>query len=474
MPVLLHLFNFSLHSGKFPDSWKTAMVRPLPKVTSPKVPSDYRPISILPALSKILERLVHKQVTEYISKHNLCDCFQSGFKKGHSTGTALLKVLDDTRLAMDTKKVTILTLLDFSKAFDSVNFEIVLKTLSSLNFSDSSLSWFRSYLYERKQMVCFNNDNSSLLQLENGVPQGSVLGPLLFSLYINSLPKVLAFSKYHLFADDFQIYSHSSVSDLPNTILNMNKDLQSISYWTKQNHLRINSSKTQTIIIGYPRLLTQIHLSDLPKLSIDGSPISFVKKIKYLGVTLNERLTWTDQVITTCGRVFGALHSLKRLRVFLPTNIRKLLIHSLIFPYFDYCDTILTDITDEMALKLERALNACVRFIFDLRKDDHVSHHFEALSWLRAKDRRNFHLVRLVHRLIHEKNPPYLSDKFIFMDNPNTRSELMLRIPVHRTSIFNNSLTVAGCRAWNSLPIEVRRLTGAGAFRRAVLDRLRD
>ena len=251
----------------------------------------------------------------------------------------------------------------------------------------------------------------------------------------------------------------------------MNKDLDKVTAWSECNGLHINPAKTQSLIIGYPRLLSQINLSDLPQLKINNIPIQFVKKAKYLGVTLNERLTWTDHVNETCGRVFRALHSLRRLLDSLPRNIRKLLVQSLIVPYFDYCDTILTDLTDEMTLKLDRALNACVRFIFDLRRDDHVTQYYRALSWVRAKDRRNNHLLRQVHSLIQTQTPSYLADAFKFINNSSTRSELLLRPPIHRTTVANKSFLVAGCRAWNSLnslPIEVRRLRGVGEFRRAV------
>ena len=138
--------------------------------------------------------------------------------------------------------------------------------------------------------------------------------------------------------------------------------------------------------------------------------------------------------------------------------------------FFDYCDSTLTDSTDEMSLRLDRALNACVRFIFDLKKGDHVTPHYRALAWLRAHERRRFHLLRYVHILIHRKTPTYLAEKFSFIDTPSTRSELTLRTPIHRTSVFNKSFQVSGCREWNSLPFEVRRLESAAAFRGALID----
>jgi hypothetical protein len=472
MPILLHIFNFSLSSGQFPACWKSALVRPLPKTRSPQSTSDFRPISLLPALSKVLERLAHKQIVDHITTHNLTDLYQSGFKKGHSTGTALLKVLDDVRLAMDTKMLTIAIALDFSKAFNSVNFSTLLSILQSLNFSPKSIAWFRSYLSGRSQQVFVDNKYSTSLDLENGVPQGSVLGPLLFSIYLNGLPKVLRHSRYHLFADDFLIYCHTPVNKIGVTVAHINIDLESIAAWAKSHSLKINPSKTQAIIFGYSRLLSQINFSMLPQLQVENVPIVYVKKIKYLGITLNERLQWNDHVNLVCGKVFGVLHSLRRCKFLLPINLRKQLVQSLIFPLFDYCDYTMTDITDELSLKLDRALNACVRFIFDLRKDEHISQYYTALAWLRVSDRRYLHVLRLIRLLIHDKTPHYLSEKFTFLNNPHTRSELTLRIPNHRTSVFNKSFTVSGCRAWNALPICVRKSESAKSYREAIKNSL--
>ena len=187
LPILTHIFNYSLVTRSFPSAWKRANVIPLPKIANPTSFSHFRPISILPFLSKVLEHIVHKQLADYITSNSLLSPFQSGFRKGHSTVTALLKVTEDIRLAMENKSLTILTLLDFSSAFNSVDFDVLISILRSFNISPSVIDWFNSYLRGRSQRVRSDETSSDWCDLVAGVPQGGVLSPLLFSIFINTV-----------------------------------------------------------------------------------------------------------------------------------------------------------------------------------------------------------------------------------------------------------------------------------------------
>lgn len=207
IPVLDHLFNFSLQNGVFPSMWKLANIIPIPKIKNPREFKDYRPVSILCVLGKVLEKIVHAQVSDFMNEHNLLTPHQSGFRSGHSTITALIKVADDMRLAIDNRLITLLVLLDLSKAFDCVHHELLCAKLKLIGFSDSAVSWFKSYLSCRKHRVYASSTNiSDWVDIVAGVPQGSVLGPLLFLIYLIDLPSVLAHCKYHMYADDVQIY----------------------------------------------------------------------------------------------------------------------------------------------------------------------------------------------------------------------------------------------------------------------------
>ncbi|CAG4930029.1 unnamed protein product [Colias eurytheme] len=223
-PIITHILNASITSSVFPKMWKKANVIPIPKTNSPKSSSDYRPISILPFLSKILERLVQQQLSSFLNKNSLLNPFQSGFRPGHSTTTALLKITDDIRWGMDNKMLTVLVLLDFSNAFNTVDFDLLLAMLQSINLSPNVLEWFQSYLAGRQQRVLVDNSFSTWRNVTAGVPQGGVLSPLLFAMFINFLTPHLT-SLYHLYADDLQIYAQSSLDELNSAINSINDNL---------------------------------------------------------------------------------------------------------------------------------------------------------------------------------------------------------------------------------------------------------
>jgi hypothetical protein len=471
LPTLTFIFNTSLKTGIFPEKWKFALVRPLNKISSPSLPKDFRPISILPALSKALERVVHSQLSDFLTQNNILNPFQSGFRRSHSTETALIKITDDIRSAMDRSQCTILTLFDFSKAFDTVNHDILLTKLKILGFSMSSLSWMRSYLQGRKQCVCHDKMTSDWKTVSCGVPQGSILGPLLFTIYTNDISSVLHSTKFHSYADDLQIYAHFKVSEMDETVTQMNDDIDRIVQWAERNGLRLNPDKTQPIVIGHSRLLNRLDLDNATKITVNNTLLPYRDKVKSLGLALNNTLDWTDAVVNTCKKVFAAIHTLKKMQQLLPFHIKLLLIKSLVFPHFNYCNTVINDMTVALATKLQRVQNYCIRFLFNLQRDDRVTPYYIQASLLKLSDLRQIRIIQITHSVINNGVPNYLAAIFEFLGERgvrNTRSgSSTLRIPRHKTTIFNKSFVVTACRLWNSLPTEIRcienrsRLTAA-------------
>lgn len=461
LPTLSHIFNASLITSTYPQQWKYALVHPLPKIAKPMTSNDYRPISILPTLSKALERIVYKQLTAYLGTHNLLDTCQSGFRNNHSTTTALLKISEDIREAIDRREVTVLTLIDFSRAFDSVDFDILISKLRQMHLSDSAVTWMDSYLRDRQQCVYHDNRSSSWRRVRAGVPQGSVLGPLLFTLYINDISSVLEHCQYHLYADDLQVYTYSRPDSLNERLSSLNDDLLSISNWARKFGLNLNPDKTQAILLGQQRLLSSINMNTLQSVSLNNTIIPFSITVKNLGIYFDSNMNWNTQIRNICRKVFSIMHSLKRLKNFLPTKLKEILVQTLVMPHFDYCDVLYSNLSAELSQKLQRVHNVCVRFIFNIRRHDHISEYFLRLSWLRLQDRRLVHSLCLLYRIIHDSTPNYLASRFTLLashHNRNTRSQhnLLLSIPHHQTSLYSSSFSIAMARSWNSLPLEIR------------------
>ena len=383
---LMHIFDFSLQSGVFPSSWKRAIVRPLPKTKRAAALSDFRPISILCAASKILESLAAKQITSFIVNRGILDSFQSGFRKGYSTPTALVKMVDDFKGAIDKESITLLVTIDFSKAFDVMCIDVLIHKLSLIGFSDSACRWIRSFLSGRFQSTTLpDGTTSDPLERNSGVPQGSVLGPLLFWLFINDLPSVIRFCKHHLYADDFVIYYSGPLKDIYNIIKTINEDLSNISRWAADNGLGINVNKTQAMWISSTGFVRKIEALHLPPIVLDSKQIEMRDSVKVLGITLDRTLSWRNQCYDTRRKGFAALARLRKLHGFLPNSTRLMLINILVFPYFDYCAGLFLGLSDELTKKLSRCKNAAVRFVTGTKIWEHITADYVANHLCRSK-----------------------------------------------------------------------------------------
>lgn len=474
LPILEHLFNFSLTRGVFPNQWKSALICPIPKVKSPASVQQYRPISILPALSKALERVVCEQICDYLDKEGLRDPYQSAYRKGYSTQTCLIRMLDEVRSAADSRMLTVSVFFDFSKAFDRVDHVTLLHKLKRLHFSDSVLGWIYSYLTERTQAVKDNIKGkiSSLSAVKAGVPQGSVLGPLLFTLYLSDFGNILRYCKYNFYADDLQIFTHCKPKDLHDAIADVNDDIASIHHWTTCNKLLLNSSKTQAIIMGTSRYVNTLNFDMVPKIMVDTNTIQYSTSVKYLGVMLTRNISWEKQVLKTTNKIRSVLYQLKLNKHLIPETLRSKLIMTLITPHIDYCCGVFTDMTHEQNLKLQRALNSCVRFIFNIRVDAHISPYYDKLQWLKVNNRRLYFVGSLLFILLHTEEPKLLSACFSFKNNSSIRASRtpkdVLLQPQCRTELYKRSFRVVAAKLWNGLPSNIRSAKSLNVFKQGL------
>ncbi|XP_047543160.1 uncharacterized protein LOC125075491 [Vanessa atalanta] len=253
--TIVNIVNTSIRTSTFPYLWKNAIVKPIPKIDNPINISDFRPISILPSLSKVLEKIVCFQLTDYLEANEILPCVQSGFRKGRSTSTALANVVDDVLRAQDAGEGTILVLLDFSRAFDTINLALLLSKLHYYGFSADTIRWFDSYLNNRSQVVEVTREDGSKCvsgssTITRGVPQGSILGSVLFSLYCADIVNSIHFCNYHIYADDIQLYLSFKPTDLNIALNKLNEDLKRITTWSNSNCLILNPKNTKYMILG--------------------------------------------------------------------------------------------------------------------------------------------------------------------------------------------------------------------------------
>lgn len=477
LPVLTDIFNCSLRSGQFPSLWKDSYVTPLPKVKSPTLMTEFRPINITSILSKALEKLVLRQMTDYLKENSLLDELQSAYKPKHSTMTALLKISEDIRQAMDDKKLTIIVLLDCSAAFNSVDFDILLTKLKHyFNFSNSSLSWMNSYLTNRRQQVKIKTGNSEWETLDRSVPPGTVLGPVLFTLYTQDLTKILHQNiNYHSYSDDIQIYSHCKLHDLQTTTQDFTRQLQTIFGWATDNGISLNAKKTQAMLIGSERLINKINFSNVQKLRINNTEVQFVNNVKNLGIYFDQFFTWKNQVQHTCKKVYGCLHSLRRMKNFLTFDSKRRLVQSLIWPHIDYCDVVQLNATADQVARLQKCLNSCVRFIYNLKRDERITPYFKQLGWLKVIERRKLRTAVEIYKILSTNTPTYLASSFSYLSHfhdINTRSGTKLSIPRHLTDFRHKSFAVSGARLWNTIPEQIRSKKTVQSFRQAYQEHL--
>lgn len=281
-------------------------------------------------------------------------------------------------------------------------------------------------------------------------------------------------SSYHLYADDLQIYSQAPLTSLVEAIRKTNTDLCRIADWSKRFGLRVNPLKTQVIIIGSSRMLARVDFPGLPNIIFDGTIVPYSSQVKNLGIILDSCFSWGPQLTAVSRKVFASGASLRRLRNFLPTATKVTLAQSLLHPILDYADSCYLDLTEDQLNKLERLQNYCIRFIFGLRKYDHVSQFRNKLKWLPIRLRRNIHILTLLYNILFNPlTPIYLKERFQFMHSShqlNLRSSetLQLKIPVHTTTFYDRSFSVQAARLWNALPVSARQAQTLSSFKNKV------
>ena len=473
----------SLIEGIVPSSMKSAVIKPLLKKENLdcNILKNYRPVSNLTFLSKVLEHVVAKQLKEYMSNNNLQEPFQSAYKQYHSTESALLMVHNDILCAMENQGVTLLVLLDLSSAFDTIDHPVLLSRLQHhLGINGTILAWFESYLSDRTQCVHINGKSSAPQPLQYGVPQGSVLGPLLFSIYILPLGDIIRRHgmKLHIYADDTQVY----VSVCPTTSSGVNLAVSrlelcvhDINEWMTMNFLKLNADKTEVVMLGFKAQLAKINLTSV---NIAGVDIAIKSDpVKNLGVMFDCGLTMATQVANIARLANFQLVNIGRARKMLTTESTKLAVHTLVSSRLDYCNCLLAGINRGLLKRLQNVQRTAARLITRKRKYDPISDDLIELHWLPVEQRINFKILVLTYKAIHHQSPDYISSMLqLRTDSRHLRSTSfapqLVQPRTHHITFADRAFSCYAPRKWNQLPPQIRNANSISIFKRLLKSHL--
>ena len=406
---LTRIINTSITECNFPSVWKTAKIIPIYKKGDPTKLTNYRPISILSTLSKILERHVANSLYTYINKTNLLHTNQSGFRAGHSCETALLKITQDWYTSLNNKEVTGVVFLDFSKAFDLVNHNLLLEKLSMYNFSSEAIAWFCNYLNDRKSSVFFNSCLSMKREFSSGVPQGSILGPILFLIFINDLLLVPTTSTINLYTDDSVIYSPNNSVESVNERLN--QDLSNIASWCARNQMVINHDKSKSMLISTAQNLRHQSQKSL-SVYIRSKKLENVDKQKILGVTVDNKIYWSPHISCIVKKISTYIKVLYRIKNLLPIFSRKTYYNSFISSHMNYCSTVWSGASSNQIERLFILQKRIARVILDKEPREPHEILFTQLQWHPIHSWVNLRRCMMVYRCINRQVPDYLQNMF--------------------------------------------------------------
>ncbi|KAI8483419.1 hypothetical protein Bbelb_388820 [Branchiostoma belcheri] len=463
---LCDLFNLSLSTGQLPAEWKQCNVSPVYKKGDRTDPSNYRPIALLPAVPKVLERLVHNRLYTYLANNDLFNINQSGFKKGDGTVLQLLRLVDEWAKSIDDPNTSCsaAVFLDVRRAFDTVWHDGLIYKLSRYGVKGPLNNWFADYLAGRQQRVVINGVASTWGSTQAGVPQGSILGPLLFLVFINDIKELPCSSNINCFADDTSLSKSGPTAQVVARTTNI--DLELVSTWFLDWGLQLHPDKCKVLCIKSPRSKVQ-----LPPIYIAGQEVEQVPFYTHLGTTIHQTLRWTEHVQITTSKARRTLGFLWKLQGKLSREALEMAYNTMVRPKLEYAAVLLGDLSCSSSKMLERVHYQAGCLITGALRRTPSSVVMQELEWDSLSTRRQFHSMVLMYKLVNGLVPPHLQPLTPTTrgDQRVTRVQLRnathLHLPRCRTQTYKASFLPYASRLWNQLPQSVREARSITIFK---------
>ncbi len=463
-PIITDIVNISLKNAEVPLNMKKAVIRPLLKkaTANPEILKNYRPVSNLGFVSKILEKIVANRIKSYIDYNNLHTKMQSAYKSFHSTETALLKVHNDIAQALDKKNIA---------AFDTIRHSVLLERLQHrYGIESNALKWIESYLKDRTQYVSINGYKSEEKPLDTGVPQGSILGPLLFSLYVSPLADIVENCGVngHYYADDSQLYvCFDRKTELADNISKLENCISKIRVFMRYSFLKLNEDKTEILLFGSPHNLKSL---SKVKIKVGHCEIESSNVARNLGAVFDSTLSMTNFISAKCQSAMYFIRAIHHIRKTLDRDTIKTLINSLVTSRLDYSNSILLGATKSSLKPIQRVQYAAARLISESDFRQPMTPILRELHWLPISHRVNFKVLTMCYQCVYGTAPTYLCE-LVSLYKPkrilrSAQDNLLLTVSSHKTKFAQKCFALQAPILWNRLPYSIRASKSLAIFKR--------
>ena len=458
---LTHIVNLSLKTGHVPACCRVARVSPIHKTGDPADPSNFRPISILPLVGKVIEYFVYDQLSNHINNNHILSNQQFGFRNNHSTTFLMLDLFDKIYTAKERKNTPGIIFLDIKKAFDSVSRNILIEKLKHYGITGVALKWFESYLSARYQYTKVGRKLSDICIVMFGVPQGSILGPILFSIYINDITSVCLYSNPFLFADDGSLYFDNIVRGHFG-YLNVKLEMYNIFEWLRVNKLCLNPNKLSFLIFDKAPECESIHI----KCNSFDFTIEETKCEKYLGLMIDNNLNFGEHIEYIRKKVAKRIGALYKSKPLLPIKFRKMFVNALMLPQFDYLDIIWSRTVQYRLNKLDILYKRVAKIALNYPILESSHKVYKDMKWLPLQLRRQLHLSSYMYKILNEKCPIQFIDKFRYVSGGTRNADKCNLYTIKSKS--HKQFQYIGATFWNKIPQPIRESPNIGSFNSSI------